>query len=171
MKFAPQQTPRALVATGAALLVLATAAPRPTLADDTEVFLNRSDPSNAVPPNVLFLLDTSYSMSTQVSVPLEPYDTGLIYDDPDNNGCDPNLIYMRDSDVGANPPRGCVGLKPVSPSNFQCKTFLDQVNSNGRVYAVSQLAEWSVASQAKNSKWVTFAATSGRQVESRTRSP
>ena len=66
----------------------------PALADDTELLLVNPDPASNPKPNVMFILDTSGSMtSTQWTI--DPYDSTDTY----TGDCDPDDYYWTDVDV------------------------------------------------------------------------
>jgi len=67
----------------------------PAVADDTELLLVNPDPSLAPKPNVMFILDTSGSMTTKQST-IDPYDSVLTYG---TGSCDPTKFYWTDVDV------------------------------------------------------------------------
>jgi len=67
----------------------------PAVADDTELLLVNPDPSLAPKPNVMFILDTSGSMTTEQST-IDPYDSALTYG---TGNCDPAKFYWTDVDV------------------------------------------------------------------------
>jgi len=67
----------------------------PAVADDTELLLVNPDPSQNPKPNVMFILDTSGSM-TETQDTIEPYDSTVTYADGD---CNPDAIYWTDVDV------------------------------------------------------------------------
>ncbi|NOR36348.1 MAG: hypothetical protein GQ577_06330, partial [Woeseiaceae bacterium] len=66
----------------------------PAIADDTELLLINPDPSQNPKPNVLFILDSSGSMTTTQST-IQPYDGNLVY----AGACDSDRIYWTDVDV------------------------------------------------------------------------
>ena len=66
----------------------------PALADDTELFLLGPDPTKLPKANVLFILDTSGSMTTTQSTN-KPYDSALTY----TGDCDATKYYWTDVDV------------------------------------------------------------------------
>ncbi|MDZ7644012.1 MAG: PilC/PilY family type IV pilus protein [Woeseiaceae bacterium] len=78
--------------TSAALLTLFGGAS--AIADDTELLLVNPDPSQRPTPNVLFILDTSGSM-TSTEETTEPYDSSNSY----SGNCDPDRLYWTDVDV------------------------------------------------------------------------
>jgi type IV pilus assembly protein PilY1 len=73
---------------------LALLAGAPAVADDTELLLIQPDPSKRPIPNVMFILDTSGSMTTTQST-TEPYDYTQTY----AGDCDPTRIYWTDVDL------------------------------------------------------------------------
>ena len=67
---------------------------QPALADDTELLLFSQDPSLTPKSNVMFILDTSGSM-TSTETTVEPYDSTIDY----SGNCDKNNLYWSDVDV------------------------------------------------------------------------
>ena len=67
----------------------------PAIADDTELLLVNPDPANTPKPNVMFILDTSGSMTTTQST-IDPYDSTIIYA---AGSCDATKYYWTDVDV------------------------------------------------------------------------
>ena len=67
----------------------------PAIADDTELLLVNPDPANTPKPNVMFILDTSGSMTTTQST-IDPYDSTIIYA---VGSCDATKYYWTDVDV------------------------------------------------------------------------
>ena len=74
---------------GCALAVLCGS---PAIADDTELLLVVPDPANPPKPNVMFILDTSGSMTT-VEITATPYDSAVIYT---------SLQYLWEPNIGGN---------------------------------------------------------------------
>lgn len=70
----------------------------PAHADDTELLLMNPNPAASPKPNVMFILDTSGSMTTQQST-IEPYDSTITY----AGNCRSDALYW--TDVGITP--GC----------------------------------------------------------------
>ena len=66
----------------------------PAVADDTELLLINPDPTKNPKPNVMFILDSSGSMTTQQNT-IQPYDGLAVY----GGACDPNRVYWTDVDV------------------------------------------------------------------------
>ncbi len=98
----------------------------PAIADDTELLLLNPDPSNNPKPNVLFILDTSGSMTTMEST-IEPYDSVL---NPAYAGaCDVNRIYWTEVDV--LPVCNATNLNWVLKTSFHCEFAQKQIAGIG----------------------------------------
>lgn len=104
-------------------------------ADDTEIFnLTATSPSN---PNILFILDTSGSMSGAVNR-LTPYDSNTTYDSTYTHACDPSQIYFETGTT--QPTCGSAATRrnpevPASPSfastDMKCSAANSGLSSNG----------------------------------------
>lgn len=92
----------------------------PAIADDTELLLINPDPSQNPKPNVMFILDTSGSMTTTQET-IEPYDSTEDY----GGDCDSDSLYWTDVDV--LPECDGSGNEPnrISKSAFHCE-FADK---------------------------------------------
>ena len=75
------------------ILVVTTLTGFPLLADDTEIYLGDLGFSADIKPNILFIIDTSGSMSTDVTVTTSAYDPATIY----TGDCDAARIYWDNS--------------------------------------------------------------------------
>jgi type IV pilus assembly protein PilY1 len=96
----------------------------PAMADDTELLLVNPDPSLAPKPNVMFILDTSGSMTTEQST-IEPYNSALNYDAGD---CDPTKFYWTDVDVTPD----CATTKNIIDADkFVCEFSRNQIAGIG----------------------------------------
>ncbi len=97
----------------------------PALADDTELLL--VDPNNQVPkPNILMIIDSSGSMTTQETTK-QPFDTT---DDYSGFGtCDPNVLYWTDLD--AVPSCDAANTKFVAKTSFLCAAAARQLGGIG----------------------------------------
>ena len=65
----------------------------PLLADDTEIYLGDLDFSAEIRPNILFIIDTSGSMGTDVTVTTSAYDPATTY----TGDCDAARVYWDNS--------------------------------------------------------------------------
>ena len=81
--------------TAAALTALSWAA----AADETEIFVGTGNAVTAQRPNILFVIDTSGSMSTAV-LTQEPFDPAITYTGPCNAG---RVYYASGSDANNTP--------------------------------------------------------------------
>ena len=113
---------------GAVGLGLLTGAPL-ALADDTEVYVSNSTEGSQ--PNILFIVDTSGSMSTQVTIPAV-YDPATTYP----GSCSASRIYWT---TGSTPP-SCSTDQWVPTSQSYCKAALAPLASSGRF--TDQAAMW-----------------------------
>ncbi len=75
-------------------LILALAGGGPAIADDTELLLVNPDELAAPKPNIMFILDTSGSM-TSVENTREIYDSALVF----TGTCNPDMLYWTEVDV------------------------------------------------------------------------
>ena len=69
----------------------------PLMADDTEIYLGDLDFSTDIRPNILFIIDTSGSMATDVLIPAGSYDSSLVY----TGDCQQDRVYW---DKSGDPP-------------------------------------------------------------------
>ena len=109
--------------TGCALALLSGA---PAFADDTELLLINPDPTLNPKPNVMFILDTSGSMTTTESTNA-PYDSSTNY----SGLCDTDAIYWTDVDV--LPVCDSLGTYTqwVWKTAFQCDYATNQIQGIG----------------------------------------
>lgn len=121
-------------------------------ADDTEIFFGR-DPDAGGKPNILFVIDTSGSMGTNV-VTQVPYDPDEEYD---NSRCDADDVRDRVYWVSGNattPPR-CDSTQWISRSRFYCFSANAPLSTAG--YAnLGAAAMW----RGSPSRWQTLRAGS-----------
>jgi type IV pilus assembly protein PilY1 len=105
---------------GALGLSLLTGAPL-ALADDTEVYVTNSTEGSQ--PNILFIVDTSGSMSTEVTIPVV-YDPATTY----SGSCSSSRVYWS---TGSTPP-SCSTSQWVPTSQNFCKAALTPLANTGR---------------------------------------
>jgi type IV pilus assembly protein PilY1 len=96
----------------------------PAIADATELLLINPDPSLNPKPNVMFILDTSGSMTTTQNT-TEPYDSLRDY----LGNCDVNNIYWTDVDV--TPVCDGTNTAYVDKASFHCDFAAKQVTGIG----------------------------------------
>lgn len=92
----------------------------PAIADDTELLLITPDPTKNPKPNVLFIMDTSGSMTTTETT-ISPYDSALTY----AGACKTDAIYWTEVDV--LPVCDGTELNWVWKTSFQCDYATQQM--------------------------------------------
>lgn len=95
----------------------------PAMADDTELLLINPDPSQNPKPNVMFILDTSGSMTTTQST-TNPYDSATTY----AGACDPNKYYWTDVDVT---PDCATTSNIINGDKYFCDFSMRQIDGIG----------------------------------------
>jgi type IV pilus assembly protein PilY1 len=85
------------------------------LADDTEIFVNQST-TVGVKPNILFVIDTSGSMSGAVASDRPPYDPARVY----TGACDPAYVYWRANSSGVSGNPTCGTTRRVQIAENRC---------------------------------------------------
>ena len=98
-------------------LALALTSGTPALADDTEILLVAPTELSELKPNVLFILDTSGSM-TAVQKTGAPYDP--LKDYSAFGTCDPNSIYYSDTSIV--PVCDDANTRFIDKNSFHCAT-------------------------------------------------
>ena len=137
-----------------ALLTLTAA--MPAVADDVELLLSTPGASNAAKPNILFIIDSSGSMTT-VEKSQEPFIPGKPYSGP----CSSNMLYWT---TNSSIPK-CGSDYRIQKSAFVCNQGLQQMADSGSytdtmaMYRPNRKGRW---------KWRTLHRnTSNRAVECR----
>jgi type IV pilus assembly protein PilY1 len=92
----------------------------PAIADDTELLLINPDPSQNPKPNVMFILDSSGSMTTMQTT-IEPYDGDEVY----AGDCDPDRVYWTDVDV--TPVCDASNTAYIEDDSFHCDYATQQM--------------------------------------------
>jgi len=107
-------------------ILLALATGTPAVADDTELLL--VDPNNQTPkPNILMIVDSSGSMTTQEQTK-EPYDSNELY----AGSCNPDMLYW--TEVDAVPSCDAANTQMIAKDYFVCNKAELQLRGIG-VYA------------------------------------
>jgi type IV pilus assembly protein PilY1 len=126
-----------------ALTTIALVGSLPAAADDTEIFIGSQN--TGVKPNILFVLDTSGSMDTEVVVDNIPFDPATTYA---SQGCSTNRVYwVRDQGTPVTPPR-CNTNNYFDLTAFKCLAGINGMNAAG-FYAATRAAQW----RAANTRW------------------
>ena len=103
------------------MLALLTGAP--AIADDTELLL--VDPNNQTPkPNILMIIDSSGSMTTQEQTQL-PYNAAETY----AGTCNPNMLYW--TEVDAVPSCDAANTRMIAKDSFLCAAAEKQLTGIG----------------------------------------
>lgn len=108
-------------------LALALTVGSPAVADDVELLLTVPGASNAAKPNVLFILDSSGSMTTVVETNQEPFDGSKSY----SGDCNRNDYYWT---TGSNVPdcgRNADRRQRVERDYFVCQQGISQAAAHG----------------------------------------
>jgi type IV pilus assembly protein PilY1 len=129
-----------LLAAVATTAVLSSAAVR---ADDTELFVGPAVTPPVNRPNIMFILDTSGSMTSAVIG--SPYDPAVTY----TGTCPPNRIYWRQN-TGA--PPACNSDQWFDASAFRCNAAMTALNTNGLTTALTA-AQWRIRAPGSPDRW------------------
>ncbi|MBT8080581.1 MAG: PQQ-binding-like beta-propeller repeat protein [Gammaproteobacteria bacterium] len=112
------------VAWASAGLILTMIVGSPAVADDVELLLSNPAGSNAAKPNILFILDSSGSM-TSIETSQEPFDSTQTYTGP----CDNNQYYYTTNT--STPSCDPSNLSRIDKSAFLCAQGAMQANASG----------------------------------------
>ena len=134
------------LATLAAAATVALLASAPARADDTELFVGAAVAAAPSRPNILFVMDTSGSMDTNVQSQV-PYDPAVTF----SGSCNTNRVYW--SRTGTAP--ACDSKQYVSADKFTCNAAQPNLNSSGIAY-VALAAQWKPNNHSNKSKWQTL---------------
>ncbi|MDH4259410.1 MAG: PilC/PilY family type IV pilus protein [Gammaproteobacteria bacterium] len=133
------------LASAAAMLVIAGAA----AADDTEIFTGAGNVVSAQRPNILFIFDTSGSMSTNVATQ-SPFNPATTY----TGGCSQNRIYFQTGSNTSNPP-SCSDNNSVPVAAFKCDASSRAIAQFGNT--VARAGQW--RPQGNTNNWRTISVT------------
>jgi len=114
-----------------ALTLLNTA---PALADDTEVYVGNATLASDVQPNLVFIVDTSGSMSNDVvmDVAVAGYDPTVTYP---SEGCDLDRIYWREGSGSTVP--SCDTEQYFMASSNTCQASYDALSASGSGFYIT----------------------------------
>ncbi len=131
----------------------------PSLADDTEIFGANQAIGVGLKPNILFIIDTSGSMDSDVISHNQPYNPATTY----AGTCDRNNVYWR-QDTGT--PPGCATNQWIPATQLKCNAATTTINSQGRYVAV-RAAMWNPGTARRpRNKWMGITAgTTNQPVE------
>ncbi len=122
----------------------------PVLADDTELLLMTAESSDK--PNVLFILDTSGSMSTNEHT-IAFYESAILYP----GSCDTTSFYW--SDTGGAP--ACSSNRAIPAANFICASASIQVDGVGSFTGV--VAQYR-SDSGSGAKWQTLSTSASSAI-------
>ncbi len=142
--------------TAAAAVVLL--ANTPASADDTELFVGAAVAAAPSRPNILFIMDTSGSMDTNVTtqVSFNPADTY-------SGSCRADRVYWSDD----NRPPNCSTDQYVAATAFTCSAAQPNLTSSGIAYVAkaarwrSNRNRWDALSAGDNTSWIECQADAG----------
>jgi type IV pilus assembly protein PilY1 len=130
--------------------LLATLAGMPAMADDTEVYLGDLGFSTNIRPNVLFIIDTSGSMSTDVTMTNGTYDPATTY----SGSCNVGRVYWATPNSKGIAP-DCSTSNYISVSANKCADSQAALSSSGTGYYTSTLARYNTSSR-RYDRWRTL---------------
>lgn len=142
-------------------LTIALTASSPVWADDVELLLSIPGASNAAKPNVLFMLDSSGSM-TSIETTQTPFDSGTDY----SGSCDDDYYYWTTNSTLPS----CSGdnVRRFRKDKFACAQGLVQLADSGSYTdTMTQYRKrnnswkWRKLSRHQTNKWVECSADSG----------
>lgn len=131
---------------GALALALAVFAGGNAVADDTEIFFGQTPNGVSGRPNILFVIDTSGSMGTNV-VTQNPYDPSTVY----TGACRTDRVYWVTG--SASTPPACTTNQYVTAGKFFCLSAQSALANVG-FSTQSPAAQWNGSSSPK--RWTTL---------------
>ena len=117
-------------------ILFATLTGMPAIADDTELLLVNPDPSLNPKPNVMFILDSSGSMTTTQST-IDPYDHTQTYA---TGSCDPTKYYWTDVEVV---PDCATTQNVIDGDKYVCEFSRKQIDGIGS-YTDTMVQFWEI---------------------------
>jgi len=134
--------------------MIAMAAGFPLMADDTEVYVGSVDFSSAIRPNILFIIDTSGSMSTEVTVTVTPYDPTLTY----AGDCALDHVYW---DADGDPP-DCDTSQWFEAAVNLCQDSVTSLTTGPGIY-IGRMARYRIRSR-REDRWQQLRNTAHSQL-------
>jgi type IV pilus assembly protein PilY1 len=152
----PKPETRGLGLLSAALVVLSCSSA--AMADDSEIFTGTA--KAGVAPNILFILDTSGSMSSPVTTQVA-YDPTQTY----SGSCGSSVIYFQPS--SGSTPTGCGGMSSFSSTYQKCQAatpaFATGAGATGPGFYTDTFVQWRLRSS--NYSWIaTLGKSNGTDV-------
>ena len=113
----------------------------PSFADDMEIFGSSTTVGAGLKPNILFIVDTSGSMDSDVVTHANPYDATVTYP----GTCDANSVYWRQA-LGS--PPACTTTQHYPNTQNKCLAARQAFARDGR-YVAGGAGMWNAASTRK----------------------
>jgi type IV pilus assembly protein PilY1 len=126
----------------------------PAIADDTELFVGNNLSSQAH-PNILFVLDNSGSMATQVTT----QDPTTARSSTRSRGCDPNRIYWR---TGVGNPPDCTTDRWFNAAALRCNAAPQAIMTAG--YYTDAMAQYDPTTGSGGRRWENITTTQKTRV-------
>jgi type IV pilus assembly protein PilY1 len=131
-------------------------------ADETEIFVGVGNAVSSQRPNILFVIDTSGSMSTDV-VTQVPFNAATVYP----GTCAANRVYFQQGNNSSTPP-DCTNANSVPLVAFKCNAAVQSFTTAG-FYIADRAAQWrgagprwrNIQGNTGNSVWVECRADAG----------
>ncbi len=132
----------------------------PLYADDTEIFTGKAVGSTSAKPNVLFIVDTSGSMSTKdVNVPNGLYDPSKTYP----GSCDSSRYYWSNDTSLPDCSASSSSNRYIIASLFKCDDAASALGTSGSGYYVGRLARY--LASVSGDYWTKLATNTNEYVE------
>ncbi len=122
-------------------------------ADETEIFVGTGNAVTNERPNILFVIDTSGSMTTDV-VTQVPFNPATVYP----GTCSTSRVYVQQGNNSSNPP-ACTNANSVPLVAFKCNAALQAFTTAG-FYIADRAAQWRGAGP----RWRNIQGGSGNNV-------
>ena len=132
------------------------------MADETEIFVGAGNAVTGERPNILFVIDTSGSMDTDV-VTQVPFNPATVYP----GTCATNRVYVQQGNNSSNPP-ACTNANSVPLVAFKCNAAVQAFTTAG-FYIADRAAQWrgagprwrNIQGNTGNNVWVECRADAG----------
>ena len=128
---------RALACTASAALATMAGIAGVAVADESEIFVGIGNAVSTQRPNILFIMDTSGSMSEDVETQI-PFDPQADYE----GACEADRVYFRAGDaVNLNDLPDCDDDESLPLAAFKCDTGVQALDQGGS-YVADRAAQW-----------------------------
>ncbi len=117
-----------------------------SVADEAEIFVGTGNAVSNTRPNILFIMDTSGSMTGTITTQV-PFDPAVTYPTGSGaNNCRTDRVYFERNGVTSDPPACDDNSNWVPLAAFKCKAALDAMGMAG-YYVANPAAQW------RSNKW------------------